>query len=244
MMMRHKNIDFSGVDLSGYVSVPVKTGGEVHIRKSSMVKMGNASDGEDLRIDQLSMASTAVIDRIIRDYPEFESVKPAWICLRVVTGRERSVEKNLIKADVEALVVMSNPTKVCIRKRVREVPARPVIAGYVLVRCRPIAAAMLGLLAVDDVIDVVGGAISPFIARAEEIDKFKVLAEQGKYDNRGLKGHAFMVGEQVRVTDGPFASFPGLVHSIDDEKGVVSVEIAIFGRPTPCELDLDQIEKM
>ncbi|MBP2560834.1 transcriptional antiterminator NusG [Neorhizobium galegae] len=241
MTMQHRKGSFSGIDIASYVSIPRKEGGEVMIRGVSMLKCDHVADEMKIRIDHLSMASRPVIERIRADYPH---MKPHWYCLQVKPNCEFAVEKLLDKAEVTSLVVRSNPYKIVRRGRVRTIAARPVIAGYVLVYCLAIPAAVMGLMSVKDVLDVVGGGVSPWRADVDSIARFKKMADEGKYDHRVPAKYDFMVGEEVRVADGPFASFAAIVTAVDLEKFRVKVEVSIFGRSTPIDLDIAQIEKV
>lgn len=228
MNMQHKRSQF-------------RSAGAIEIREFCDFKQDKAIRERRMFIDQLSMASRGTTERIACDYPE---MKPGWYCLRVMTGCETAVENRLERSDVEALVVRCKPYRIVRRGRIRNISARPVIAGYVLVRCLPLPTAIAGLLAVDSVIGIVGDPMRPFRVADEEVSRFKDFADAGRYEHREAVKTKFGIGEEVRVCDGPFASFNAIVAAVDMEKFRVSVEVNIFGRETPVELDIAQIEKV
>ncbi len=81
------------------------------------------------------------------------------------------------------------------------------------------------------------------ISEAEAARILSTKAEAAAAAPKTRRKVSFEIGDQVKVLDGPFASFSGLVEEIDFEKGRVKVSVSIFGRATPVELDFDQVEK-
>ena len=75
----------------------------------------------------------------------------------------------------------------------------------------------------------------------KEIDKIMGRIKEGSLAPKAQI--SFDVGEQVKVCEGPFASFSGLVEEVDEEKSKLKVSVSIFGRPTPIELEYNQVEK-
>ena len=82
---------------------------------------------------------------------------------------------------------------------------------------------------------------TPVPVSDNEIDKIMGRIKEGSLVPKTQV--SFDVGEQVKVCEGPFASFSGLVEEVDEEKSRLKVSVSIFGRPTPIELEYNQVEK-
>jgi transcriptional antiterminator NusG len=85
-----------------------------------------------------------------------------------------------------------------------------------------------------------GNKPSP-ISEKEAEDLIKQIQEGVDRPRRSI---TFDIGEEVKVADGPFASFNGVVEEVDEEKGKLKVSVMIFGRATPVELEYSQVEKL
>ena len=83
---------------------------------------------------------------------------------------------------------------------------------------------------------------TPIPVSEKEIEKILGQIKDGVVQPKS--GIEYNIGEKVQVIDGPFASFNGLVEDVDEDKSKLKVSVLIFGRPTPVELEYNQVEKV
>lgn len=87
-----------------------------------------------------------------------------------------------------------------------------------------------------------GSGSKPLPVSQKEVDRIRGVMEDGA--ERPRPTISFEIGENVRVTDGPFASFSGVVEEVDEDNARLKAAVSIFGRATPVELEFFQVEKV
>jgi transcriptional antiterminator NusG len=154
--------------------------------------------------------------------------------------REKAEQKGLSDLFEEILVPMEKVVEV---RRGRKVDTeRKFFPGYVLVKMDMTNEAFHLIKDTPKVTGFLGADQKPMPIPEKEAMRIINQVQEGV--DRPKPSVSFEVGEQVRVSDGPFASFSGLVEEVDDERARLKVAVSIFGRATPVELEFGQVDKL
>ena len=171
-----------------------------------------------------------------------------WYIVQTFSGFEQKVaatlkdtiKKNKLDDKIESVLVpMHEVTEVKRGKRVQR--KKKYFPSYVLVQMEMTKELYHMIKNIQRVTGFLGSTGNPVPVPKKEIDKIMGAIEEGSLAPKTLVN--FDIGEQVRVCEGPFASFSGLVEEVDEEKSRLKVSVSIFGRPTPIDLEYNQVEK-
>jgi transcription termination/antitermination protein NusG len=154
--------------------------------------------------------------------------------------KERAVAAGLSDMFEEVLVPMEEVVEM---RRGRKISSeRKFFPGYVLVKMELNDQTYHLIKSTPKVTGFLGTENKPIPITDEEAGRILQQVQEGV--ERPKPSVTFEIGEQVRVADGPFASFNGLVEEVDEERARLKVAVSIFGRPTPVELEYAQVEKL
>jgi transcription termination/antitermination protein NusG len=170
-----------------------------------------------------------------------------WYVIHTYSGHEERVKKNLeqrikfMDSGTEIMqVVIPTEDEIEVRSGRRKTITRKILPGYVLVNMKMDETSWNVVRNTPGVTGFVGSGNTPTPLQEKEVGEIlkQMTAEAPKVKV------GFRKGQSVRVTDGPFIDFVGVVDEINMEKGKVKVLLSLFGQETPVELDFLQIDKL
>jgi len=171
----------------------------------------------------------------------------SWYVVHTYSGHEERVKKRLEQrlklmdaGDEISQIIVPTEDEVEVRSGQRRTIARKTLPGYVLVQMKMSDQSWNVVRNTPGVTGFVGSGSKPVPLKEEEVNL--ILKRMTAEAPRVKVG--FKQGQSVRVTDGPFANFVGVVDEISEGKGKVKVLLSLFGRETPVELDFLQVDKL
>ncbi|MCB0578505.1 MAG: transcription termination/antitermination factor NusG [Phaeodactylibacter sp.] len=174
-----------------------------------------------------------------------------WYSLRVISGKERKI-KERIEMEIErsgwkdfiSQVLVPTEKVYKIRNGKKVISERNILPGYILIEAIPSMLSGEVIQAISNIPNVIHflGRNNPIPMRPAEANRML-----GKVDESQEAGEAmiepFIVGETVKIIDGPFSEFVGDIQEVNEEKKKLKVIVKIFGRGTEVELNFMQVEK-
>lgn len=173
----------------------------------------------------------------------------SWYVLRAISGKEAKV-KEYIDAEVKngrlggnvAQVLIPTEKVLQIRNGKRVVKERNYLPGYVLVEARLVGEIAHVLRNTPNVLGFLGGLDSPTPLRQSEVNR--ILGKADEMQEELVEEEIpYEVGDKVKVSEGPFSGFSGVVEKVDSEKKKITVTVKVFGRSTGLDLGFMQVEK-
>ncbi|MCI6727949.1 MAG: transcription termination/antitermination protein NusG [Bacteroidales bacterium] len=177
------------------------------------------------------------------------AVEKSWYVLRAVSSKETKV-KEYIDAEIKngrlgdhvSQVLIPTEKVVQVRGGKRIVKERTYLPGYVLVEAALVGETVHILRNTPNVLGFLGGMDNPTPLRESEVNRILGKVDEMQEDLVDVV-IPYVEGEAVKVTDGPFSGFSGVIEKVDNEKKKVTVTVKVFGRSTGLDLGFTQVEK-
>lgn len=176
-------------------------------------------------------------------------IEKKWYALRAVSGKEAKA-KEFIEAEMKhsdlgtyvSQVLVPTEKIVQARNGKKVVKERICLPGYIFVEAALVGEVAHQLVNTTNVIGFLGGNIKPVPLRQSEVNRMLGTVDELQETGDELDV-PYVVGETVKVNDGPFSGFSGIIEEVNTEKKKLKVMVKIFGRKTPLELGFMQVEK-
>ncbi|MEK9905662.1 MAG: transcription termination/antitermination protein NusG [Rhodospirillales bacterium] len=176
-------------------------------------------------------------------------MEPRWYVVHVYSGFESKVAQSIREqADREGLgadileVLVPTEEVVEVKRGSKTKAERKFFPGYVLVKMSMTDRAWHLVKNTTKVTGFLGAGKKP--SPISEAEARRIVDQTQDASERVRPSVTFEVGENVRVSDGPFASFNGVVEDVDETRARLKVSVSIFGRSTPVDLEYGQVEKV
>ena len=171
-----------------------------------------------------------------------------WYSVSVLSNFEKKVAEQIRTAVADANlgdeideVLVPTEEVIEVRRGKKVTSERRFMPGYVLVRMEMTNRGYHLISSINRVTGFLGPQGKPMPMRDAEVNQILNRVEEGEAAPRNLI--RFDIGEKVKVTDGPFEGFDGMVEEVDEPHNRLKVSVSIFGRPTPVELEFTQVSK-
>lgn len=171
-----------------------------------------------------------------------------WYTLKALSGKEKQISERIVYeadqsgfAELIEKVLVPTENVVEMRDGKKRVRVKVFYPGYIMIKMEMTPESKYFVENMSGVISFVGSMGVPQALTEREVSR--ILGEVEKKDGREVMATPFQVGDPVKVVDGPFVDFSGVVEDVNDEKRKLKVMVSIFGRSTPVELDYLQVEK-
>ncbi len=203
-------------------------------------------------MDEVAESQNSLPEAVAPQEPAAPAQETKWYVIRVVSGKERKIKEyidrevkinNWTKSVVQVLCPIEKVFKVLNGKKVlREKTLYP---GYILLEA--VDGALSGdiIHTIKNVTNVIHflGRENPTALRKTEVNK--MFGKMDEVSEQGIVyAEPYIIGETVKIIDGPFNDFNGTVEEVNEEKKKLKVVVKIFGRATPVELNYSQVEKI